>query len=77
MHPDSHRSDAERMLARLKATLSQAETEVLLLSAVEGLSEEDTAQVLHRPVLVVRALLQQARRKAGEVLAADGYRPRR
>jgi DNA-directed RNA polymerase specialized sigma24 family protein len=61
-------------MARLRAVLSQAELEVLLLFSVERLPEREIAQVVRRSERAVHSLLLQARRKAREALADDAHR---
>jgi len=71
---DARRTNAERTMARLRERLSQPELEVLLLFSVERLSEREIAQVVRRSEPAVHSILQRARRKAREALAADGPR---
>jgi DNA-directed RNA polymerase specialized sigma24 family protein len=66
-------ADAERTMARLRERLSAPELEVLLLFSVERLSEREIAQVVRRSERAVHSLLQQAKQKAREALATDGY----
>jgi len=61
-------------MARLRERLSQPELEVLLLFSVERLSEREIAHVVRRSERAVHSLLHQAKRKAREVLSADGLR---
>ena len=61
-------------MARLRERLSQPEMEVLLLFSVERLSEREIAQVVRRSQRVVHSMLQQAKQRAREALAADGLR---
>jgi len=68
------RSDAQRIMARLRELLSQPELEVLLLFSVERLSEREIAQVVRRSERAVHSMLHRARQKAREALAADGPR---
>jgi len=71
---DPNRTKAERTMARLRERLSQPELEVLLLYSVERLSEREIAQVVRRSERAVHSILQQAKQKAREALAADGLR---
>jgi DNA-directed RNA polymerase specialized sigma24 family protein len=70
---DARRTNAERTMGRLRELLSQPELEVLLLFSVERLSEREIAQVVRRSERAVHSILQRARLKAREALAADGY----
>ena len=74
MERDPNRTKAERTMARLRERLSQPELEVLLLYSVERLSEREIAQVVRRSERAVHSILQQAKQKAREALAADGLR---
>ena len=74
MERDPSQADAERTMARLRELLSHPELEVLLLFSVERLSERDIAQVVRRSEGAVHSILQRARRKAREALAADDLR---
>jgi DNA-directed RNA polymerase specialized sigma24 family protein len=74
MQRQPSRAEAERTMARLRQALSQSELEVLLLFSVERLSESEIAQVLRRSERAVHSLLQRAREKAREALAANAYR---
>jgi DNA-directed RNA polymerase specialized sigma24 family protein len=60
-------------MARLREVLSEPELGVLLLFSVERLSEREIAQVVRCSERAVRSILQRARQKAGEVLAADAH----
>ncbi|UCC68023.1 MAG: hypothetical protein JSV79_13085 [Armatimonadota bacterium] len=74
MGRDRSQADAKRTMARLRERLSQPELEVLLLFSVERLSEREIAQVVRRPERAVHCILQRARRKAREALAANDLR---
>lgn len=63
--------EATRQVAELRAYLSEAEVEVLLLRCLHQLSVKEIGQVLGRSERAIDSLLHRAKRRARERLAGD------
>jgi RNA polymerase sigma-70 factor, ECF subfamily len=73
---DSAERDTRRMaLTAALGQLSDADREVLLLSAVDGLDAEQAAEVLEISSVAFRQRLARARRRLGERLSEAEQRP--
>jgi RNA polymerase sigma factor (sigma-70 family) len=66
------RLDAQRQVRRIASVLSDLELEVLVLSAVEGLSAREIGRIVRRSERAIHSILHRARRKARERLVQDG-----
>ncbi len=66
--------EAEVELAKAVAKLSPKLKAVITLRYFEGLSYEQVAEIIERPVGTVKSRLRRAHRKLGETLGEKGYR---
>jgi DNA-directed RNA polymerase specialized sigma24 family protein len=67
----SARIDARRQVALLRAHLSDAEMDVLVLHCAHQFSVDEVAQIMGRSRRAINSLLHRARRKARERLSRD------
>jgi len=66
--------EAQRELAQAVGALSPKLKAVVTLRYFEGLSYEQVAEIIERPVGTVKSRLRRAHRKLGEALGEKGYK---